>query len=78
LLFLYLKPSAFRIAAASLIQGVSRTNFFELTDQERQQWQAKAEAIMKEYDAAHQPDQEGRQTQDTEPLTPILVVEYTA
>jgi hypothetical protein len=151
LLFLHLKPSAFRIAAASLIQGASRTNFFDrkqttdiyrfigyefgfihdgimtpertlrpavttiiafddnqdavtwhdhedvwfftagcllgelsghlfpLTDQERQQWKAEAEAIMKEYDAAHQLDQES-QTQDTEPLTPVpvLVVEYTA
>jgi len=32
-------------------------HFFPLTDQERQQWLAEAEAAMKEYDAAHQTDQ---------------------
>lgn len=52
-------------------------HFFPLTDQERQQWQVEAEAIMKEYDAAHEPDQES-QTQDTEPLTSLPALEYTA
>jgi hypothetical protein len=51
-------------------------NLFPLTDQERQQWRAEAEEIMKEYLAAHEPDQES-QTQDTEPLTSVPVLEYT-
>jgi hypothetical protein len=52
-------------------------HLFPLTDQERQQWQAQAEAIMKEYGDAHQTDQES-QTQDTEPLTlvPTPTIEF--
>jgi|SRR6266566_6037060 hypothetical protein len=48
-------------------------NLFPQTDQERQQWQAEAEAAMKKFLAAQELDQEN-QEQETEPL-PITVQE---
>ena len=50
-------------------------HLFPLTDQEREQWEAEAEAFMKSL--VEEPDQE-KQAQDTEPLpsVPVSVVEY--
>lgn len=61
---------------AGCLLGELSGHLFPLTDQERQQWQVEAEAIMKEYDTAHQPHQE-RQERDAKSLAPVPVLEYT-
>ncbi len=50
-------------------------HLFPLTGQERRQWEAEAAAAMKEYLAAHEPNREGRQTQNTEPLPLVALQE---
>jgi len=61
---------------AGCLLGELSGHLFPLTDQERQQWQVEAEAIMKEYDTAHQPHQE-RQERYAKSLAPVPVLEYT-
>lgn len=62
------EPEGVWFFSVGCLLGEMSGYFFPLTDQERQQWQAEAEAFMNEYDSAHQPDRE-RQKQNTEPLT---------
>ena len=71
-------PEGVWFFSVGCLLGELSGHLFPLTEQERQQWQMEAEAIMNEYSTARQPDES--QTKDTEPLTPVpvFVVEYTA
>ena len=69
-------PEGVWFFSVGCLLGEVSGHFFSLSDQERRQWQAEAEAFMNEYDAAHQSDQE-RQGRHTEPLTSMSVVDYT-
>jgi hypothetical protein len=66
-------PEGIWFFTVGCLLGELSGHLFLQTDQERQQWKSEKEAAMKEYLAAHEPDQEG-QAQGTEPL-PLAILQ---